>query len=68
MKAITSYVKGTNDILNKMNATSKLPKGAYLVTMDERSLYTNISISQVIAMTKRKLENRFTQISQTHKS
>ena len=31
-----------------MNATSKLPKGAYLVTMDERSLYTNISISQVI--------------------
>ena len=68
MKAITSYVKGTNDILNKIKATSKLPKRAYLVTMDERSLYTNISISQVIAMTKRKLENRFTQISQTHKS
>ena len=42
VKQIPSYVKETNDFINKINAVKSVPKNGYLVTMDVRSLYTNI--------------------------
>ena len=42
VKQIPSYVKDTNDFINKINVVKSVPKSSYLVTMDVRSLYTNI--------------------------
>ena len=42
VKQIPSYVKDTNDFINKINAVKSVPKNSYLITMDVRSLYTNI--------------------------
>ena len=39
VKQIPSYVKDTNDFINAVKSVSK---NSYLVTMDMRSLYTNI--------------------------
>ena len=45
VKQIPSYVKDTNDLINKINAVKSVPKNSYLVTMDVRSLYTNTNVS-----------------------
>ena len=43
VKSLTSYVKDTTDFLNKIKDASKnLPVNSILVTMDVKSLYTNI--------------------------
>ena len=42
VKQTSSYVKNTNDFVNKINAVKSVPKNSYLVTMDVTSVYTNI--------------------------
>jgi hypothetical protein len=39
---VKSYVRDTQDCIAKIRAAPPLPEGAYLVTMDIVSLYTNI--------------------------
>ena len=50
VKQIPSYVKDTNDFINAVKSVSK---NSYLVTMDMRSLYTNIPNTEGISAVKR---------------
>ena len=53
VKQIPSYVKDMKNFTNKMNAVKSVPKNSYLVTMDMRSLYTNIPNAEGISAVKR---------------
>ena len=57
MKQIPSYVKDLNDFINRINAVKSVPKNSYLVTMDVRSLYTNIPNAEGISAVKRAFDN-----------
>ena len=57
VKQIPSYVKDTNNFINKINAVKSVPKNSYLVTMDVRSLYTNIPNAEGISAVKRAFDN-----------
>ena len=57
VRTIPSYIKDTNDFLNKIKNTEKLPENSYLVTMDVKSLYTNIPNFEGIAATRKWLQN-----------
>ena len=57
VKQIPSYVKDTNDFINKINAVKSVPKNSYLITMDVRSLYTNIPKAGGISAVKRAFDN-----------
>ena len=50
-------IVNTNDFINKINAVKSVPKRSYLVTMDVRSLYTNIPNSEGISAVKRAFDN-----------
>ena len=52
VKQIPSFVKDSNDFINKINAVKSVPKNSYLVTMDARSLYTNIPNAEGISAVK----------------
>ena len=49
VKQISSYVKDTNNFINKINAVKIVLKNSYLATMDVRSLYTNIPNAEGIS-------------------
>ena len=57
MKQIPSYIKDTNDFINKINAVKSVPKISYLVPMDARSLFTNIQNTEGISAVKRAFDN-----------
>ena len=57
MEEIPSYVKGNNDFINKINTVRSIPKSSYLVTMDVRSLNTNIPYVAGISVVKRAFNN-----------
>ena len=57
VKQIPSYVKDTNDSINKINAVKSVPKNSYLVTMDVRSLYKNMPNAKGIEALKRAFNN-----------
>ena len=57
VKQIPSYVKDTNDFINKINAVKSFPKNSYLVAMDVRALYTNIPNAEGISAVKRAFDN-----------
>ena len=57
VKQIPSYVKDTNDFINKFNAVKSVPKSSYLITMDVTSLYTNIPNAEGISAVKRSFDN-----------
>ena len=42
VKELKSYVKDSTDFIRKINSMEKIPDNGILVTMDVRSLYTNI--------------------------
>ena len=42
MESLPSYIKDTNDFINKIRQLPQLPKNSYLVTLDVSSLYSNI--------------------------
>ena len=65
MKQIHSYVKDTNDFINKMYAVKSVPENSYLVTMDVRSLYTNIPNAEAISAVKRAIDNYSKKITTT---
>ena len=57
MKQIASYVKDTSNFINKINIVKSVPKNSYLVTMDVRSVYTNILNAEGISGVKRAFDN-----------
>ena len=56
-KQIPSYVKDNNNFIIKINAVKSVPKNSYLVTIDVRSLYTNIPNVEGISAVKRAFDN-----------
>ena len=58
-KKLNSYVQDTTAFLHKLrNLPERLPKDTFLVTMDVRSLYTNIPNDEGIAAVKSFLQER----------
>ena len=49
---IPSYVQYSNNFLNKINTAKNIPANCLLVTMDVKSLYTNIPNSEGISTVK----------------
>ena len=56
VKEIRSYIKDTNDFVNKINIF-KVPENSFLVSMDVKALYTNIPNNEGIAAVRRKHGN-----------
>ena len=55
-KEILSYVKDTNDFINKIDNFA-VPPNSFLVTMDVKSLYTSIPNNEGIASVKKKYDH-----------
>ena len=53
-----SYIKDTKDFLNKLTSLNHVPTNSILVTMDVKSLYTNIDQNEGTEACFRKLETR----------
>ena len=53
VKHLPSYVKDTNDFINKINAVKSVKKNSYLVAMDVRPLCTNIPNAEGISAVER---------------
>ncbi|XP_074648985.1 uncharacterized protein LOC141904308 [Tubulanus polymorphus] len=54
---VSTYIQDTNDFLNKINSLPPLRKDAILVTMDVKSLYTNIPHGEAISSILRSLDD-----------
>ena len=46
------YVKDSIDFVKKLSTTDKVPQKSFLVTMDVRSLYTNMPITKELQQLK----------------
>ena len=57
-KKVRSYIRDTTDLLHKIKNIGKIPNNALLVTMDVRSLYTNISHEEGLLSLKNALNTR----------
>ena len=57
VKQIPSYVKDTSDFMSKLKALETVPDNSYLVSLDVKSLYTNIPNSEGIKAVKISLDN-----------
>ena len=57
VKEIPSYVQDTTDFLRKINQIDFVPDNSYLVSLDVKSLYTNIPNAEGIKSVKTSLEN-----------
>jgi hypothetical protein len=55
---LESYVKDTTDFLKKLENIPEIPEEAVLVTMDVRSLYTNVPNDEGVEAVKTYLRNR----------
>ena len=55
---IKSYIRDTTDFINKIKHLKNIPDTALLVTMDVKSLYTNIKHNEGILALKIALNNR----------
>ncbi len=64
-KQVKSYIQDTTDFINKLQALDTLPDNALLITMDVRSLYTNISNKDGRKALKVALDNHHTKDPQT---
>ena len=56
VKEIPSYVQDTTDFLRKINQINFVPDNSYLVSVDVKSLYTNIPNSEGMKSVKMSLE------------
>ena len=64
VQSLKAYIKDTTDFINKIDGITELPVESILVTMDVRSLYTNIPHREGINAVAKALENiKGTQIS-----
>jgi hypothetical protein len=57
VKKLKSYIQDTTDFLNKLDKIDNLPDEALLVTMDVKSLYTNIPHREGVNAVAQSLEN-----------
>ena len=57
-KKVRSYIRDTTDLLHKIKNIGKIPDNALLVTIDVRSLYTNISQEEGLLSLKNALNTR----------
>ena len=55
---VKSYIKDTNNFLNRLSSLGKLPQGAILCTVDAVGLYPNIPHSEGLTSLRRVLELR----------
>ena len=55
---VRSYIRDTTDLLNKIKYIGKIPENALLVTLDVRSLYTNICHNEGLLALKNALNKR----------
>ena len=55
---VRSYIRDTTDLLNKMKNIGKIPANAILVTMDVKSLYSNIRHEDGLSALRNSLNNR----------
>ena len=55
-KEIKSYVQDTSDFIEKINQAGTVPENTYLVSMDVRSLYTNIPYEEGIKALEESLD------------
>ena len=65
VKEIPSYVKDTTDFLRKINKINFVPDNPYLLSLDVKSLYTNIPNAEGIKFVKMYLENYSKQTTST---
>ena len=63
VKKLKSYVKDTTDFIKKIEAIDHVSDDSYLVSLDVRSLYTNIPHKEGIEAVKQKLKKSKTSIS-----
>ena len=56
-KQIPSYIKDTNDFINKINGNENIPPNSYFVTMEVKSLYTTCQIRRGITAVKNAHDN-----------
>ena len=66
VQSIQSYVKDTTDSINKLAQVEDVPNDTYLVTMDVKSLYTNIRHTESIQSVA-KASNRYIRTYDTRK-
>ena len=57
VKQIPSYIKDTHDFIYKINDIGNIPPNSYLVMIDVKSLYSNITNSEGIAAGKNAYDN-----------
>ena len=58
VQSLKSYIKDTTDFINKLDALIDIPKDLYLVTLDVKSLYTNIPYTEGIQAFANALESK----------
>ena len=63
VKKLKSYVKDTTDFIKKIEAIDHVSDDSYLVSLDVRSLYTNIPHKEGIEAVKQKLKKSKPSIS-----
>ena len=63
IKKLESYVKDTTEIIKKVEALDQVRDDSYLVSVDVRSLYTNIPYKEGIEAVKQKLKRSKPSIS-----
>ena len=63
VKKLKSYVKDTTDFIKKIEAIDHVSNDSYLVSLDVRSLYTNIPRKEGTAPVKQKLKKSKPSIS-----
>ena len=58
VQAVKSYIKDTNDFLNKLRSLPKLPDNIILCTVDVVGLYPNIPHEEGLSALRKRLDNR----------
>ena len=58
VKELRSYVKDSTDFIRKINNLERIPKNSILVTLDVRSLYTNIPNNEGIKAVETALKQK----------
>ena len=57
-QTVKSYIKDTNDFLNKLRSLPKLPDNIILCTVDVVDLYPNIPHEEGLSALRKPLDNR----------
>ena len=56
-QAVKSYIKDTNDFLNKLRSLPKLPDNIILCTVDVVGLYPNVLLEEGLPALRKRLDN-----------